>query len=113
VGAVLGVLGALAALATYLTGRAAAETVLIPGMAHALVNAHWQWAFWTVWYFAGLGVARVALLVMRRAIGPRVTAALAVAGLIGLGLLFETADRGAALVYRHGVGVGVIPNTPR
>ena len=112
VGAVLGVIGALAALLTYLTGRAAAQTVLTPGMAHALVNAHWQWALWTVWYFAGLAVARVALLVMRRAIGPRATAALAVAGLIGLGLLFETADRGAELVYRHGVGVGVAPNTP-
>lgn len=113
VGAVLGVIGAVAALATYLTGRAAAQTVLIPGMAHALVNAHWQWAFWTVWYFAGLAVLRVAILVTGRAIGPRVMAALAFMGLIGLGLLFETADRGAELVFRQGVGVGVIPNTPR
>ncbi len=53
VGSVLGVIGAFAALATYLTGRAAAQTVLIPGMAHALVNAHWEWAFWTLWYFGG------------------------------------------------------------
>jgi uncharacterized membrane protein len=113
VGAVLGVIGAFAALATYLTGRAAAQTVLIPGMANALVSAHWQWAFWTLWYFAGLAIARVVLLLTGRAFGPRATAALAVTGLIGLGLLFETADRGAELVYRHGVGVGVIPNTTR
>ena len=113
VGSVLGVIGAFAALATYLTGRAAAQTVLIPGMAHALVNAHWEWAFWTLWYFAGLAVVRVVILLLGRAIGPRVTAALVVAGLIGLGLLFETADRGAQLVYGQGVGVGVIPNTPR
>ena len=112
-GAVVGVIGALAALATYLTGRAAAETVLIPGMAPALVNAHWQWALWTVWYFAGLATLRVAMLVTGRVIGPRATAALAVMGLIGLGLLFETADRGGELVYRYGVGVGVIPNAPR
>jgi len=46
-------------------------------------------------------------------IGPRVTAALAVTGLIGLGLLFETADRGAELVFGQGVGVGVIPNSSR
>jgi hypothetical protein len=55
----------------------------------------------------------VALLVTGRVIGPRATAALAVTGLIGLGLLFETADRGAELVYRQGVGVGVNPNVPR
>ena len=113
VGAVLGVMGAFAALATYLTGRAAAQTVFVPGMAHPLVQAHWQWAFWTLWYFAGLAVVRVTLLVTGRAIGPRATAALAVTGLIGLGLLFETADRGAELVYRQGVGVAVNPNLPR
>ena len=113
VGAVLGVIGAFAAFATYLTGRAAAQTVFIPGMAHPLVQAHGNLAFWTVWYFAGLAVVRVALLVTARAIGSRVTAALVVAGLLGLGLLFETADRGAELVYRQGVGVGVIPNAPR
>ena len=113
VGAVLGVIGALAALVTYLTGRAAAQTVLIPGMAHALVKAHWEWAFWTLWYFAGLAAVRVLVLVTGRVIGPRATAALAVMGLIGLGLLFQTADRGAELVYRQGVGVGVIPNASR
>lgn len=113
VGAVLGVIGALAAFATYLTGRAAGQTVLVPGMAHALVQSHWQLAFWTVWYFAGLALVRVAMLVSGRVIGSRATAALALAGLIGLGLLFETADRGAELVYEQGVGVGVIPNTPR
>ena len=112
-GSVLGVIGAFAALATYLTGRAAAQTVLIPGMAHALVNAHWEWAFWTLWYFAGLAVVRVVMLLTGRASSPRASAALAITGLIGLGLLFETADRGAELVYGQGVGVGVIPNTPR
>lgn len=113
VGSVLGVIGAFAALATYLTGRAAAQTVLIPGMAHALVNAHWEWAFWTLWYFAGLAVVRIIVLLTGRANGPWFTAVLAVTGLIGLGLLFETADRGAELVYGQGVGVGVFPSTSR
>lgn len=112
VGSVLAIVGALSAVVTYLTGRAAAQTVLLPGMAHALVNAHWQWAFWTVCYFAALALVRVGLLVAGSAIGRKATAVLAVSGLIGLGLLFETADRGAELVYEHGVGVGVIPNAP-
>ena len=113
VAATLGVIGAFAALATYLTGRAASQTVLIPGMAQGLVKAHWEWAFWTLWYFAGLAAVRVVLLATGRAIGPRTAAALVVTGLIGLALLFETADRGAELVYRQGVGVGVLPNAPR
>jgi hypothetical protein len=65
------------------------------------------------WEPAALALVRVGLLVAGRAIGRRATAVLAVSGLIGLGLLFETADRGAELVYEHGVGVGVIPNAPR
>lgn len=113
VGSVLAIVGALSAVVTYFTGRAAAQTVLTPGMAHALVNDHWQWAFWTVWYFAALALVRVGLLVAGRAIDRKATAVLAVSGLIGLGLLFETADRGAQLVYEQGVGVGVLPNAPR
>ncbi len=112
VAAVLGVLGTLAAAATYLTGRAASFTVQIPGMAQAVVQTHWTWAFWTLWYFGGLAALRV-LLLTRRVRGPRVAAALLVGGLLGLGLLFETAERGAELVYRHGVGVGVLPGAPR
>jgi len=113
VGSVLAIVGALSAVVTYLTGRAAAQAVLLPGMAHALVNAHWQWAFWTVWYFAALALVRIGLLVAGRTLGRNATAALALLGLIGLGLLFETADRGAELVYEQGVGVGVIPSAPR
>lgn len=112
VGAVLGVLGTLAALATYFTGRAASHTVLTPGMAQRLVDEHWRWAFWTICYFAVLAAVRVALALLKRAPGAALTAALVIAGLIGLGLLFETADRGAELVYRHGVGVGYLPSIP-
>ena len=112
VGTALYCLGAFAAFATYLTGRAASQTVLVPGMADALVKAHWDWAFWTVWYFAGLAVVRLALLI-RSALGGRTIAVLAVAGLFGLGLIYGTAERGAELVYEHGVGVRVLPTGAR
>ena len=36
---------------------------------------------------------------------------LAAAGLLGLSLLFQTAERGGRLVYEHGVGVAA-PRTP-
>ena len=113
VAAVLGVLGTLAAVAAYVTGRAASFTVQTPGMAQALVQTHWTWAFWTLWYFGAMSALRLALLLTGHVRGPRVTAVMVVGGLIGLGLLFETADHGAELVFRHGVGVGVLPGAPQ
>ena len=113
VATVLYSVGALAALVTYLTGRAASQTVLVPGMAQALVKAHWDWAFGTVWYFACLTTVRLTLLSTCSPLGTRSMAGLVVAGLLGLGLLYETAVRGAELVFEQGVGVGVLPGAPR
>ena len=104
VSTVLYVVGFGAALAAYFAGRAASQTVWIPGMAHAVVKDHWDWAFRTVWFF---GVATMARLVLLRRPEPsgRLVAALALAGLVGLGLLVATGDRGGRLVYQFGVGV--------
>jgi len=98
-------LGTLTALAAYATGRAASQTVRLPGMAHAVVSAHWDWAFRTVWFFGPLSVLRLVLVWPGRTGPARArVAALALAGLVGVGLLYETGDRGARLVYEHGVG---------
>ena len=112
VATVLYCVGILAALVTYFTGRAASQTVLVPGMAQALVKEHWNWALGTVWYFGGLTTVRLTLLFTSRPLRTRTMAALVVAGGFGLGLLYETATRGAELVYEHGVGVGVLPGAP-
>ena len=109
-GGLLSVAGALASVATYLTGRAAADTVLLPGMAHGLVQEHWAWAVWTVWYFAAVGSVRLFLLMTARSQGARMAVVLMLAGVVGLALLVETSERGAELVYRYGVGVEVLPN---
>lgn len=113
VATVLCCVGAIAALVTYFTGRAASQTVLVPGMAQALVKAHWDWALGTVWYFGGLTTVRLTLLLTSSPLGTRTMAALVVAGGLGLGLLYETAARGAELVYEQGVGVGVLPGVPQ
>ena len=100
------VLGTGAAVATYFTGRAASQTVWLPGMANAVVRQHWDWAFRTVWFFAIVtGVRLVLLRPSRRDPSPVIIAALALAGLVGIGLLRETGDRGAQLVFQHGVGM--------
>jgi uncharacterized membrane protein len=100
------VLGTLAIVAAYFTGRAAAETVWLPGMAHAAVKEHWDWAFRTVWFFTILTAVRLVLLWRVRADPrPALIVLLTVVGLLGVVLLGETGDRGGRLVYRHGVGV--------
>ena len=105
VATVLYVLGTLGAVAAYLTGRAASQTVWLPGMAQAVLKEHWDWAFRTVWFFAAVTLVRLALLrPSRRDPGHAVVATFALVGLVGIGLLLETGDRGGRLVFQHGVG---------
>ncbi len=84
----------------YVTGRGAANTVLLPGMAHGVVNAHWTWALGCLCLFLPLTLLRLGLRTRRY----RVRFLLAVGGLVGLVLLTRTADLGGRLVYEHGVG---------
>ena len=99
------VLGTMAAAATYVTGRAAAQAIWLPGMAEPVLGEHWDWALRTVWFFTIVTVLRLVFLrPSRRDPGPTIVAAFALAGLMGIGLLIETGDRGGRLVYQHGVG---------
>jgi len=97
--------GAASALITYLTGRQAAATVLTPGLAHAVVQQHWNWALATTVFFATLSAVRLVVFFMKRQSSYAARAALAGAALGGLILLFYTGELGARLVYQHGVGV--------
>jgi len=106
VATVLFVAGTLAIAAAYLTGRAAAESIYLPGMAHAAVKDHWDWAFRALVFFSVLTTARLVLLWRGRPDPrPMLIAALAMAGLVGVVVLGETGDRGGRLVFQHGVGV--------
>jgi uncharacterized membrane protein len=103
---VLHVLGTLTIVATYFTGRAAAAAIWLPGMAHAAVKEHWDWAFRTAWFFGILTVVRLVVLWRARANPrPALIAVLTLAGLVGVVLLGETGDRGGRLVYEYGVGI--------
>ena len=105
VATLLYVLGTGGAIAAYVTGRAASQTIWFPGMAQAVVREHWDWAFRTVWFFAIVTLLRVVLLrPSRREPSRAIVATFALVGLVGIGLLIETGDRGGQLVYQHGVG---------
>jgi uncharacterized membrane protein len=106
VATVLYALGTVGALAAYLTGRAASQSVWLPGMAEPVLKEHWDWALRTVWFFTMVTVVRLVLLrPARREPAVALVAALALVGLVGIGLLLETGDRGGRLVYQHGVGI--------
>jgi uncharacterized membrane protein len=107
VATVLYVVGTVSLIAAYFTGRHAAESVWLPGMAHAAIQSHWDFAFRAVLFFCGMTILRLLLLWWQRPLpNPAALGALAVAGLVGVVLIAETADRGAQLVYKHGVGIG-------
>ena len=103
--------GAGAAVVAYVTGRQAAATVFVPGMAHPIVEDHRAWALLTVWYVGIVAAARLSALLagFPRARAQRVL--LLTAALIGVLFLQQTAERGARLVYEHGVGVIAAPGS--
>ena len=100
--------GAVSLIATYFSGRADAETMRIPGMAHSVVNEHWDWAFRTTVYMNIMSVLRLAIVWSGRLINRRRWAPVIAAGLIGIVLLFQTAERGGRLVYQYGVGIAQV-----
>lgn len=99
------VVGALATWAALLSGRQAAEGVLIPVAANALLTDHEDWAERTVWFFSILALVRVAIQWRRLAAPAAVRLGLLVAGLAGTLLVFQTGERGGQLVFQYGVGV--------
>ena len=104
--------GTMFLVVTYFSGRQAADTVHITGMAHGTIVEHWTLAAWCVGYFVTLTVAR---LVMRSKLcRPQrsINTGFVLAGLFGLVLLMTTADRGGQLVYRYGVGVVKTSDSP-
>ncbi len=97
--------GAVSAVMAYFTGRQAAATVFTPGMAHPIVLEHWNWALATTVGFALIALLRLWVSVSRPHPPRWIRTALAVAALAALASLFETGERGARLVFEHGVGV--------
>jgi uncharacterized membrane protein len=110
-------IGLGAAGAAYWAGRQAADSLVdLPPKAPALIGAHADWALYTLWTFAILAALRGgAAWVFRHRAGATpvaVRVALLVVALPGLGLLLGTADRGGALVYRHGIAVSAQVHAP-
>ena len=98
------VLGSAGAIVACLTGPQALDSVLMPGMAHPIVQAHRTWAIGTTIYFCVLTLIRLAVT-FRAPLTLPFRVALLIAALVGVAGLQHTAERGGRLVYEQGVGV--------
>ncbi len=103
------VLGAVGALASYLTGKNAADAFLLSGAANTALTDHADWATITVWFFGIYALVRLAVLWWDRD-GKKVVVwvPLLLIGAGGLFLIYETAEHGAQMVFEHGVGVKAV-----
>jgi uncharacterized membrane protein len=101
-------MGAVLAILAYLTGRRAAATVLVPGMAFPLVEQHENWALATTVLFVLVAALRLWAGRRPESRSRPLRMLLATAGVLALLALVGTGERGARLVFEHGVGVRAI-----
>lgn len=107
--------GTVACFAATYTGEAAHGPVeRIPGVRPAVVE-HEEWGERTRNVFLIVSVLEVAALALywqtnRRALP--VAAAAAIAGVVGLGMMYETAEHGGKIVYGYGGGPGIRSGDP-
>jgi uncharacterized membrane protein len=109
------VIGTAAAALAYLTGRAAAQAAAgLPGEAGAVLADHADLGLLTLVAYTIVTVLRVIVTRLGRD-DKRITLGFfrllaLVASAAALVLLVQTADRGGALVYQHGVGRTTVTN---
>ena len=99
------VLGALGALASFFTGREAADAVLLPAAANPILTEHADWATGLVWFYGIYALLRITDLWRNREPKAGLWWPLALLGAGGLFLVFQTGERGGQMVFEHGVGV--------
>lgn len=104
---VLYFLGAIAAVITYLSGRQAADTVEIAAQAYPVLSEHADLALYTVLFFGIYALLRLFFVWKKYDINIWAGRILFIIALGGNFFLFETAEHGAELVYKYGVGVKV------
>lgn len=99
------VFAALAALATYFSGKQAIDIVSVPMRAELTASNHADWGLYTLLYFSLFAVTRAFLFWKGLDRKTGVAILLFCGGLAGAALIGKTADLGGKLVYKYGVGI--------
>ena len=98
------ILGTVSALAAFLTGQYAADNVNMPMQAELTVSNHSDMAKYTLLFFSLYSIIR-AIYWWKLKPNPIFKVSFFILALLGLFLLFQTADLGGKLVYKYGVGI--------
>ena len=107
------VAGGASAVLTYFTGTWAAEAVSVPAAAEAVLSEHANLGWWTMWFFGVYALVRLGVYLWPKTRNRLDLQALLLLIVLGGGyLLYETGDHGAELVFRYGVGVQNVEETP-
>jgi uncharacterized membrane protein len=110
--AALLLVGTAAAVAAVRSGSDASIAVAaVPGSA-ALVAQHGEWGLRTRNMLLIISALEMVAMVGRTAWTRALLRASAVAGLVALGCIIETGERGGDLVYAHAAGVGIRSGDP-
>lgn len=106
------VIGGVAAYVAAKSGTAAHGPVeRIPGAREA-VQEHEEWGERTRNVFVGVALLELVALALSGGAAKTVRAVSALAGLAGVGVLYETAEHGGELVYAYAGGVGIRSGDP-
>lgn len=97
--------GLISLIVVYLSGRQAADTVMVDDSLYPAISEHANWALRTVWFWSILVALRFGALLRQIDRKLPVAVVFLLAAIAGNYLVFETAEHGAKLVYKSGVGV--------
>ncbi len=103
------ILGIMTLIFAYLSGRQAADSVLLPTIAINIVSKHADFAQWTLIYFVILTVLHLGVRLLKINDNKSISIVFFLMSFFGLLLVVKTADLGGQLVYKYGVGVQGIP----
>ena len=90
---------------TYFSGKSAADNVFIEAKTQNLLTRHADWAEITVWFLGIYFIARVGIYLWKKSENQALQIACTLLSFAGVYLIFQTADRGAEMVFGHAVGV--------
>jgi len=98
-------LATLSAIAAFLSGKQAIDQVAVPFQGEVTAGYHSDWGHYTFYFFVAYFFLRILIFWKKLDKRKWIAIVLAVLGIAGIGIITKTADLGAKLVYKYGVGV--------
>ena len=90
---------------TYFSGKSAADNVFLEAEAQSVLTEHADWAEVTLWFLLLYFAVRTGIYFWKKAEVMIIQVVLTLLSLIGVFLIFETAEYGGQMVFGHAVGV--------